>query len=71
VLVSDALGALKPEPEVFAPALAQVLDPASVLFVDDQQKNVAAATVLGLTAILADPAGRWLAEVDRCLRQPC
>lgn len=68
VLVSDALGALKPEPAVFAPVLAHVGDPASVLLVDDQEKNIVAATALGLSALLADPAGRWILEVDRRLR---
>jgi len=64
VLVSDALGALKPAPAVFAPLLAHVRDPAAVLFVDDQQKNVTAAAALGLSAVLADPVGRWISDVD-------
>lgn len=67
VLVSDALGALKPETSVFAPLLAHVRDPAAVLFVDDQQKNVTVAAALGLSAVLADPVGRWISEVDRRL----
>ncbi|MBA3397471.1 MAG: hypothetical protein H0T89_32900 [Deltaproteobacteria bacterium] len=67
VLVSDAIGALKPEPPVFAPLLGHVRDPATVLVVDDQKKNVAAAAGLGLSAVLADPEGRWIAEVDRLL----
>ncbi len=67
VLVSDAIGALKPEPPVFAPLLGHVRDPATVLVVDDQEKNVAAAAGLGLSAVLADPEGRWIAEVDRLL----
>ena len=67
VLVSEALGALKPEFPVFAPLLAHVRDPAAVLVVDDQEKNVAAAAALGLSAVLADPDGRWIAEVDRLL----
>jgi HAD superfamily hydrolase (TIGR01509 family) len=68
VLVSDALGALKPEAAVFAPVLAQVGDPAAALVIDDQAKNVDAAAALGLSAVLADPAGRWIAEVERRLR---
>ena len=67
VLVSDALGALKPEPSVFAPLLAHVRDPAAVLFVDDQQKNVTAAAALGLSAVLADPVGHWISDVERRL----
>jgi len=67
VLVSDALGALKPETAVFAPLLAHVRDPATVLFVDDQEKNVTAAGSLGLSAVLADPVGHWIFDVDRRL----
>jgi FMN phosphatase YigB (HAD superfamily) len=67
VLVSDALGALKPQTAVFAPLLQHVRDPAAVLFVDDQQKNVTAAAALGLSAVLADSAGRWISDVDRRL----
>ena len=70
VLVSDALGALKPEPVVFAPLLAHVRAPAAVLFVDDQQKNVTAAAALGLSVLLADPVGRWTSDVDRRLVRP-
>jgi len=67
ILVSDALGALKPEAAVFAPIIAHVRDPATVLLVDDQEKNVAAAAALGMSALLADPAGRWVTAVDRRL----
>jgi len=67
VLVSDALGALKPETAAFAPLLAHVRDPATVLFVDDQEKNVTAARALGLSAVLADPIGHWTFDVDRRL----
>lgn len=67
VLVSDALGALKPETAVFAPLLAHVRDPATVLFVDDQEKNVLAAAALGISAILADTVGHWHFEIDRRL----
>jgi len=65
ILVSDALGALKPESAAFSPILAHVRDPATVLLVDDQEKNVAAAAAFGLSSLLADSAGRWLTEVDR------
>ncbi|MEZ4367843.1 MAG: HAD-IA family hydrolase [Kofleriaceae bacterium] len=68
LLVSDGLGALKPSPAVFAPVLADRRHPERVLFVDDQAKNVAAARALGLSAVLADPGGRWRTEVERRLR---
>ncbi len=64
VLVSDAVGALKPERAVFDPILRHVRHPASVLLVDDQAKNVEAAAALGFCALLADSSGRWLDAVD-------
>jgi len=67
VLVSDALGAVKPEPAVFAPILAHVTDPQSILLVDDQAKNVAAAAAAGMSSLLADPAGTWLGAVHKRL----
>ena len=67
VLVSDALGALKPETTAFAPLMAHVRHPAAVLMVDDQEKNVTAAAALGISAVLADPDGCWIEEVDRRL----
>ncbi len=67
ILVSDALGALKPQRAVFAPILAHVRDPSTVLLVDDQAKNVAAAAELGLTALLADSAESWISAVDQRL----
>ena len=67
ILVSEAIGALKPEAAVFAPILAHVRDPATVLLVDDQAKNITAAAALGMSSLLADPAGQWVTAVDRRL----
>ena len=64
ILVSDALGFMKPDPRVFAQVLAAVSRPAAALFVDDQVHNVEAARNLGLTAILADPEGQWRHEIE-------
>ena len=67
ILVSDALGFMKPDPRAFAPVLAAVSRPAAALFVDDQARNVEAARDLGLTAVLADPQGRWRREIEAWL----
>jgi putative hydrolase of the HAD superfamily len=69
VLVSDATGAVKPEPAAFAPALAQVGDPRRVLFVDDQASNVEAARRLGVPAVHAKGTG-WMRGVDARLPAP-
>jgi FMN phosphatase YigB (HAD superfamily) len=64
ILVSDRLGAAKPNFAAFAPVLSRVSEPGAALFVDDTPRNVDAARRLGLRAILADDPGRWLGAVD-------
>jgi putative hydrolase of the HAD superfamily len=50
------VGFLKPSPEAFAHALKILdADPAEVVFLDDQQPNVAGAEVAGITAVWFDP----------------
>jgi HAD superfamily hydrolase (TIGR01509 family) len=50
-LLSHQLGAVKPDPELFASAVAVLdLPPPSVVFLDDNQQNVDAADQAGITA---------------------
>ncbi len=67
VLVSDALRAAKPSPQAFEPVLRSGVDPRRVLFLDDQEHNVASARRRGLRAELlaADPGS--LLRIDRCI----
>lgn len=65
ILVSDRIGAPKPEPAAFTPLLQTGHAPHEILFVDDQQKNVDAARSLGLTAIHASDESDWLDSVAR------
>lgn len=53
VIMSNEVGMLKPDPEIFALAL-EILDaqPAQVLYIDDLAENVEAARQLGMSAIL-------------------
>lgn len=68
VVVSDAIGHAKPEPEAFEVALGDAgVGRDEVLFVDDKQRNVLVARDLGLQAVWADPRRRWLDEVDALL----
>ncbi len=64
ILVSDAIGALKPSREAFAPMLARVSTPGAVLFIDDQARNVAAARALGMTSLHLTSATRCPGDVD-------
>lgn len=65
VVVSEAIGFIKPQPEAFLAALNDAdLPLEAVLFIDDKQRNVEAALSLGMQAILAEPGLPWLTEVD-------
>lgn len=67
VLVSDAIGAMKPDPRAFDAVLAWGFDPGRVLFVDDQPRNVAVARRLGIRARVAGEPEGWLDEIDRMI----
>lgn len=52
VLISGAVGLIKPDPEIFElVATRHSIDPARAVFVDDSPKNVAAAAEAGFDAI--------------------
>jgi glucose-1-phosphatase len=67
VLVSDAIGAAKPDPGAFAQIVNHVVQPQAALFVDDQMSNVEAARRLGLRAVHAAAHCDWIANVDALL----
>ncbi len=64
ILVSDAIGAAKPESEAFTVLLRQSSHAKHVLFVDDQARNVEAARRLGIHALHAHISSEWVADVD-------
>lgn len=64
VVISDQIGACKPDPEAFRLTLADWRGASGqVLFIDDKQRNLDAAAQLGLSTMLADPAGAWLEQL--------
>lgn len=67
VLISDELGAAKPDPKVFDPILRQVDTPGSVVFVDDQSRNVEAARELGIVGIDLNRTTNWAEQVEAAL----
>lgn len=67
VLVSDALGAAKPEARAFGPVLAGASEPGAALFVDNSESNAAAANKLGLQVVHAGAGRPWLVEVEALL----
>lgn len=69
-IISDAIGAMKPDPAAYRCIVAHVAEPASALFVDDRSRNVAAAANLGLKTVHATIERPWIAMVDRALGLP-
>lgn len=70
VVDSSDVGVRKPNPAIFELALDKlgVDDPATAVFLDDLESNVAAARAVGLNAILVgDPPDAALAELDALL----
>ncbi|MFS0724058.1 cysteine-rich CWC family protein [Paenibacillus sp. 1P07SE] len=66
--VSSQAGVCKPDPRIYDRVQSKLPSAALVIFVDDQDCNLAPARALGWRTVLADPAARWIAEVDRLLQ---
>lgn len=77
VIVSDQVGAVKPDPAAFYPISSLEIAPSRVLFVDDQPRNLDAASRLGFQVVHATNDGSWTKSVDLMLmrgqdsEQPC
>lgn len=63
-VISGEIGLLKPEPAIFAFALARFgLRPEQALFIDDHAPNIAAARALGVPSVLFSDAASCRREV--------
>lgn len=72
VIDSCEVGVRKPDPQIFELALAQLggVDPSDSVFLDDHPGNVAAASRLGMRAILVEPDHKpAMAELQRLLAE--
>jgi FMN phosphatase YigB (HAD superfamily) len=69
VVVSDSIGAAKPDPAAYRHLIEEVYDPASCLFVDDRARNIASAAGLGLKVVHASPDVPWISTIDDALSQ--
>ncbi|MCA9424811.1 MAG: HAD-IA family hydrolase [Candidatus Omnitrophica bacterium] len=69
VLISDEMGVAKPNPKAFAPILEEVDSPKSVLFVDDQSRNVETARELGIVGIDLNQTPYWAKQVEEALNK--
>ena len=63
ILVSDTIGATKPEQEAFDALLGQSSPAKRILFVDDQTCYVDAARQLGISSLHAHADGSWVTSV--------
>ncbi len=67
-LSSCWLGVRKPTQKFYSRALAIAqADPATSLFIDDREQNIAPARALGMGAILFESAGQLRSELERLL----
>jgi HAD superfamily hydrolase (TIGR01549 family) len=69
VVVSDAIGAAKPDPAAYRYVIKRVHDPAHCLFVDDRAQNIASGAALGLKVVQASPDVPWISAIDEALQQ--
>lgn len=63
ITISSEVGFFKPHPRIYSTAQTQLKNSQKVLFVDDQEKNLQQAALLGWDTLLADPEGNWTKEV--------
>jgi putative hydrolase of the HAD superfamily len=72
MFISSETGRIKPDGRAYEMvATAWAGPPGLVLFVDDRERNLVAARAAGFQTVLADPAGSWVAQVDRVLPPAC
>jgi HAD superfamily hydrolase (TIGR01509 family) len=70
ILISDQMGCRKPDPRTFQSALDRWNRAAEmVLYADDNQNNLAAASEAGMTTLLAAPRGQWESHVDTWIQR--
>ncbi|MEO2259621.1 HAD-IA family hydrolase [Paenibacillus amylolyticus] len=67
ITISNQVGLCKPEIEIYQRVETFLAAGEEVLFIDDQEKNLHSAKLLGWKTLLADEAGDWVNEVESLL----
>jgi epoxide hydrolase-like predicted phosphatase len=68
-IYSHEVGLAKPDPRIYALTSQRVgVQPQEIVFLDDAERNVAAAAAYGFHAILYQNNAQAIAEIDRCLQ---
>jgi len=69
IIYSHEVGLAKPDPRIYALTSQRLgAQPQEIVFLDDAERNVAAAAVYGFHAILYQNNAQAIAEIDRCLQ---
>jgi epoxide hydrolase-like predicted phosphatase len=69
IIYSHEVGLAKPDPRIYALTSQRVgVQPHEIVFLDDAERNVAAAAAYGFHAILYQINAQAIAEIDRCLQ---
>lgn len=68
IIYTHEEGIAKPDPRIFELACQRLnVQPEEMLFVDDNERNIAAARALGIHAIHCHETGQAIADVQACL----
>jgi len=69
IIYSHEVGLAKPDPRIYALTSQRLgVQPQEIVFLDDAERNVAAAAAYGFHAILYHNNAQAIAEIDRCLQ---
>jgi len=69
IIYSHEVGLAKPDPRIYALTSQRLgVQPQEIVFLDDAERNVAAAAAYGFHAILYQNNAQAIAEIDRCLQ---
>lgn len=69
IIYSHEVGLAKPDPGIYALTSQRLgVQPQEIVFLDDVERNVAAAAASGFHAILYQNNAQAIAEIDRCLQ---
>jgi putative hydrolase of the HAD superfamily len=68
ITISSEVGCCKPDPTIYRLVHNKLADQApAIIFVDDQEKNMAPARELGWETVIADQEGNWITEITNRL----
>lgn len=66
ITISSQVGVCKPNLGIYEAVQAKLPPGARIVYVDDQEQNLAPAREMGWETVLADENGRWAEKLDDC-----